>query len=63
MLAGEVTQPELEEALAFACIRGREGAARMLLQAGAKGDVLVTPGGRTPRTALHEAANRGGLDT
>ena len=59
MLAAGVTPSELEEALAFASIRGQESAARMLVRAGARGDVLVTPGGRTPRTALHEAANRG----
>jgi ankyrin repeat protein len=50
---------QLEEALAYACIRGQKEAAMLLLQRGARGDVLVTPGGRTPRTALHEAANRG----
>jgi hypothetical protein len=48
-----------EEALVFACIRGQDGAARLLLQHGARGDVLVQPGGITPRTALHEAAARG----
>lgn len=50
-----------EDALAFACIRGQEDAARLLIGHGAKGDVLVMPGGQTPRTALHEAANRGHL--
>jgi ankyrin repeat protein len=49
----------LEEALMFACFRGRQESAEILLEAGARGDVLVGPGGRTPRTALHEAANRG----
>jgi hypothetical protein len=52
----------LEEALAYACIRGQAAAAAFLLRHGAKGDVLVAPGGQTPRTALHEAANRGHLD-
>ncbi len=52
----------LEEALAYACIRGQAAAATLLLRHGAKGDVLVAPGGQTPRTALHEAANRGHLD-
>jgi hypothetical protein len=50
-----------EEALAFACVRGQEGAVRLLLRHGTRGDILVTPGGRSPRTALHEAANRGHL--
>jgi len=52
----------LEEALTFACIRGQTEAAALLSEHGAKGDVLVTPGGQTPRTALHEAANRGHVD-
>jgi ankyrin repeat protein len=30
-----------------------------LLEHGARGDVLLSPGGQTARTALHEAANRG----
>jgi len=51
-----------EEALAFAAIRGQMEAARMLARHGARGDVLLTPGGCTPRTALHEAANRGHLE-
>jgi Ankyrin repeats (3 copies) len=49
----------LEEALAFACIRGHTPAAEWLVRHGARGDVLVAPGGTTPRTALHDAANRG----
>jgi len=52
----------LEEALAFAAIRGQLEAARVLVRHGARGDVLLTPGGCTPRTALHEAANRGHLE-
>ncbi len=50
-----------DEALVFACIRGQQEAARILVARGAKADVLMTPGGQTPRTALHEAANRGYL--
>jgi hypothetical protein len=50
---------QLEESLAYACIRGQKQAVAFLLNRGAKGDVLVTPGRQTPRTALHEAANRG----
>ena len=48
-----------EEALVFAAIRGEIEAARILVAHGARGDVLLSPGGATPRTALHEAANRG----
>lgn len=59
LLAEDEQRALLEEALTFACIRGEEAAARVLIDHGARGDVLVTPGGRTPRTALHEAANRG----
>jgi Ankyrin repeats (3 copies) len=61
-LAETVTPAMLEEALAFACIRGQVEAAALLSKQGARGDVLVTPGGQTPRTALHEAANRGHAD-
>ena len=49
----------LEEALAFACIGGQRDTASLLVKRGARGDVLVAPGGQSPRTALHEAANRG----
>ncbi len=59
LLAQGVERPLLEEALAFACVRGRQEAAALLVRHGAKGDVLVTHGGRSPCTALHEAANRG----
>ena len=52
-------QDEIELALTFACIRGQFEASTMLVENGAKGDVLVSPGGQTQRTALHEAANRG----
>lgn len=52
----------LEEALAFACVRGQGDSVRDLLRHGARGDVLVTHGGRSPCTALHEAANRGYLE-
>lgn len=62
MLTEKTSPAMLEEALAYACIRGQKEAAGLLLQHGAKGDILVTPGGQTPRTALHEAANRGYLD-
>lgn len=56
---GAASQEELELALVFACVRGQGEAARMLSEAGAKGDVLLTYGGMQARTALHEAANRG----
>ncbi|HMI58919.1 MAG TPA: hypothetical protein VK511_12775, partial [Gemmatimonadaceae bacterium] len=59
MLAARVAQSALDDALIFACIRDQCEAAALLLDRGAKGDVLLTPGGQTPRTALHEAANRG----
>jgi hypothetical protein len=59
MLEKPTPREELEEALAFACIRDQRDSAALLLARGAKGDVLVAPGGQTPRTALHEAANRG----
>lgn len=49
----------LEEALAFACVRNQPESVKLLLAAGAKGDVLVRHGGRSACTALHEAANRG----
>ena len=48
-----------EEALLLACIRGEEAAGRMLVAAGARGDVLAALEGEPVRTALHEAANRG----
>jgi peptide-methionine (S)-S-oxide reductase len=48
-----------EPALLLACIRGEESAARVLVEAGARGDVLVALDGEPVRTALHEAANRG----
>ncbi len=56
---GRAVSGLLEESLAFACIRGQAPAAEWLVRHGARGDVLVAPGGGTPRTALHEAANRG----
>jgi len=59
MLERPVSRALLEEALAFACIRDQREAAAQLIAHGAKGDALLTPGGLTPRTALHEAANRG----
>jgi ankyrin repeat protein len=60
VLLAEPSNPHLlDEALAFACVRGQEGAVRLLLQGGARADVLLTHGGRSPCTALHEAANRG----
>lgn len=49
----------VEEALAFAAIRDQREAAALLIAHGAVGDVLVSPGGSSSRTALHEAANRG----
>lgn len=62
MLAAAVEPGTLEEALAYACICGQREAASLLAGHGARGDVLVSPGGQTPRTALHEAANRGFLE-
>jgi Ankyrin repeats (3 copies) len=62
MLAETIDPAMLEEALAYACIRGQREAAALLSKHGARGDVLVTPGGQTPRTALHEAGNRGHVD-
>jgi ankyrin repeat protein len=59
MLGKPVDQATLDDALAFACIRGQRDAAALLVARGANADVLLTPGGQTPRTALHEAANRG----
>jgi hypothetical protein len=61
MLAGAIEPAMLEEALAYACVGGQAEAAALLSGRGARGDVLVAPGGATPRTALHEAANRGHL--
>jgi hypothetical protein len=59
MLAEGVEQAELDYALIFASIRGQLDAAALLVERGAKGDVLLAPGGATARTALHEAADRG----
>jgi hypothetical protein len=59
MLARPVSRDVLEEALAFACIRDQRDAAARLIAHGVRGDALLTLGGQTPRTALHEAANRG----
>jgi hypothetical protein len=59
MLASRVAQPALDDALIFASIRNQLEAAAMLLARGARGDALLAPGDRSPRTALHEAANRG----
>jgi hypothetical protein len=59
LLASDTDPLRREEALVFACVRGQEDAARLLVHHGASGDILLTPGGCTPRTALHEAANRG----
>ena len=54
-----VAQETLNEALVFASVRGQGAATALLLEHGARGDVLLSPGGQTARTALHEAANRG----
>jgi ankyrin repeat protein len=51
-----------EAALLFAAVRGETDAARVLVDHGARGDVLLTAAGEPPRTALHEAANRGHLE-
>lgn len=61
MLSQPVPQSELDDALMFACICGQADAVRLLVEHDAKGDVLLAPGGQSPRTALHEAANRGHL--
>jgi hypothetical protein len=58
-LAARVAQSALDDALIFAAIRDQREAAALLIDRGAKGDTLLTPGGQSPRTALHEAANRG----
>ena len=60
----ELLDPDLDhevlaEALAYACIREQHAAVALLLGCGAEGDRPVRPGGQTPRTPLHEAANRG----
>ena len=62
LLAGSPSRETLDEALAFACIRGQRDTASLLSERGARGDRLLSPGGRPPRTALHEAANRGHAD-
>jgi ankyrin repeat protein len=62
LLAADGEPSLLEEALAFACVRGQDESVRVLLRHGAHGDILVTHGGRSPCTALHEAANRGYLE-
>lgn len=59
---GIVDPAMVEEALCYASIRGQREAASVLVGIGAKGDILVTPGGQSPRTALHEAANRGHVE-
>ena len=62
LLAKSVDQEALDHALIFACIGGQHGASALLIGHGAKGDALLAPGGQTPRTALHEAANRGHVE-
>jgi hypothetical protein len=50
----------IEQALIYAVVQNHIEIVRLLLAAGAHGDLLVSPGeGITERTALHEAANRG----
>lgn len=61
MVADGTNETNREEALVFACVQGQEDSARLLSRHGARGDVLIAIGGQTPRTALHEAANRGHL--
>lgn len=61
MLENPTTQMALEQALVFACVCGQSEAVTVLVRRGARGDVLLAPGDQTPRTALHEAANRGHL--
>lgn len=62
LVAGSPSGETLEEALAFACISGQRETASLLVERGARGDMLLSPGGQSPRTALHEAANRGHAD-
>lgn len=62
LLAGSPSKEMLEEALAFACVCGQRESAALLVERGARGDTLLAPGGQSPRTALHEAANRGHAD-
>jgi len=49
----------LEEALVMAAFWNENPAAKILIDHGAKGDVLLRPGKHAPQTALHNAANSG----
>lgn len=57
----------LEEALVFACRQGEVDAARLLLDLGAKGDVVLPTGGEgvsqyaAGQSGLHTAASRGDI--
>ena len=55
----QTEQPEIGEAWCPHPFEAQEHAARILLNRGANGDVLIPAGGQTPRNALHEASNRG----
>ena len=59
LLESPVVPETLDLALIFACIGGQRDASVLLARRGARGDALLAPGGQSPRTALHEAANRG----
>ena len=67
MLAAKPSRDEIEEALIFASHQGELETARMLVENGAAGDVMVTSHRSTPdyagrATALHMAANAGHSD-
>lgn len=58
-LTEEGSREAVEQALLYAAVQGHVDIARLLLAAGATGDTLTGTDGITPRSALHEAANRG----
>jgi ankyrin repeat protein len=59
-LAAGASRDDLEAAMIYACFRNRIESVQALLRHGVSGDWLVTAhAGLVPRTALHEAANRG----
>jgi len=64
MLKSEVSRSLMEEALIYASHQGEEASARLLVEHGAKGDVLIQSTGPMPQyaaraTALHMAAYSG----
>jgi hypothetical protein len=66
LIAEQPCRGLLDEALIYACQQGEVGAARLLLESGAKGDVILGESARSVyagrATALHEAAYRGYSD-